>query len=77
MIILNQISYQLENNDQNVNSFNQPKNSFVNKTDFCDFTCLYTNADQFLNKRAELKRLVEIHNPSIIGITDVKPKNYR
>ena len=55
----------------------KPKTFFVNKTQSIDFTCIHTNADQFLNKRAEFKRLVEIHNPSIIGITEVKPKNYR
>lgn len=47
-----------------VNS-NAPKN----------LSCLYTNADQLMNKRSELQALTDIHQPDIIGITEVKPKN--
>ena len=41
--------------------------------------CLYTNADQFMNKRRELKTQLddEVHRPLIIGITEVLPKNSR
>lgn len=30
-----------------------------------------------MNKRNELKAMIDIHQPSIIGITEVKPKNFR
>ena len=49
----------------NVHSFNKP------------FLCLYTNADSVMNKRQELIALIEIYNPQIIAITEVKPKNLR
>ena len=42
-----------------------------------DLKVLYTNADSLLNKRVELDALIDIHNPSIIGIVEVKPKNSR
>ena len=42
-----------------------------------DLKILYTNADSLLNKRDELKALIDIHNPGIIGIVEVKPKNLR
>ncbi len=38
-------------------------------------TCLYTNADTITNKFDELKVLLELHKPSIIAVTEVKPKN--
>jgi hypothetical protein len=38
---------------------------------------MYTNADSLLNKRAELEALIEIHKPAVIGIVEVRPKNYR
>ena len=37
--------------------------------------CLYTNADQLPNKLNELKDRIELYNPDIIAITEVKPKN--
>ena len=40
-------------------------------------TCLYTNADQLMNKRQELLAAIDIYNPGIIGITEVKPKSSR
>ena len=44
----------------------------------CDnISCYYTNADQFLNKRAEFSAAMEIHSPEIVGITEIKPKNGR
>ena len=41
------------------------------------FTCLYTNADRLMNKRSELKAYIDIYQPDIIGITEVKPKTER
>ena len=62
-----------------VNSVNKSsckKNSslFVNKS---NCKCLYTNADQYMNKRNEMNILVEEHQPDIVGITEVKPKQPR
>ncbi len=37
--------------------------------------CLYTNADALTNKLSELKALIKIHKPEIVGVTEVKPKN--
>ena len=42
-----------------------------------NIVCLYTNADQFLNKRSEFSVAMEIYNPDIVGITEVKPKTSR
>ena len=39
--------------------------------------CLYTNADQFLNKRSEFLVAMEIYKPDIVGITEIKPKTTR
>ena len=39
--------------------------------------CMYTNTDTVTNKISELKASVENHNPWIIIITEVIPKNYR
>lgn len=36
-----------------------------------------TNADIFLNKRAEFQAIIDLHKPDIIGITEVLPKNGR
>ena len=38
---------------------------------------MYTNTDIVTNKMPELKAYVENHNPWIITITEVIPKNYR
>ena len=51
-----------------VNSVNR---SFVNKS---NCKCLYTNADQYMNKRNEMKILVDENQPDIVGITELKPK---
>ena len=40
-------------------------------------TCFYSNADSLLNKRTELSVEIEIHNPDIIAICEVKPKTCR
>ena len=40
-------------------------------------SCIYTNADQLNNKFNELQLLVKTHDPDIIAITEVKPKNCR
>ena len=37
-------------------------------------TCLYTNADSLLNKRAELKATISSILPDVIAITEVYPK---
>ena len=39
--------------------------------------CMYFNADSLLNKRDELKLLLDEHKPMVVGITEVTPKNYR
>ena len=36
--------------------------------------CMYTNADSIANKWSELETLVCIHQPDIIGITEIFPK---
>ena len=38
---------------------------------------MYTNTDCILNKRNELEAMIEIHNPTIIGIVELKPKKCR
>ena len=37
--------------------------------------CMYTIADQLKNKLSEMKVRVSNSMPSIIGVTEVKPKN--
>ena len=37
---------------------------------------MYTNADSLLNKRHELEFQVRENKPHIIGISEVKPKNF-
>ena len=39
--------------------------------------CTYTNADCLTNKVSELRLLIRNHKPTIVGITEVKPKNFR
>ena len=55
-------------NKKHVNS------SYVNNG---KLSCIYTNADQLNNKFNELQLLVKTHDPDIIAITEVKPKNCR
>ena len=38
---------------------------------------LDTNTDQYMNKRNEMKALIEINQPDIVGITEMKPKHAR
>ena len=38
---------------------------------------MYTNSDSLLNKRDELQALLEIHDPDIVAITEISPKNCR
>ena len=40
-----------------------------------DLHCLYTNADQFVNKRDDLVMSIAGDKPDIILITEVIPKN--
>lgn len=39
--------------------------------------CTYTNADCLTNKVSELRLLIRNHKPTIVGITEVKPQNFR
>ena len=66
-------------NVHSVNSYQKDFSDFSNSSSVNNQNCkcLYTNADQYLNKRNEMKALVEIHQPDIIGITEVKPKQAR
>ena len=43
----------------------------------CTLACMYFNADSLLNKRDELKLLLDEHKPMVVGITEVTPTNYR
>ena len=61
-------------NVNNVNKCENKKSSFVNKS---NCKCIYTNADQYMNKRNEMNILVEEQQPDIIGVTEVKPKQPR
>ncbi len=36
---------------------------------------MYTNADTITNKFAELQILITIHDPAVIAVAEVKPKN--
>ena len=42
-----------------------------------DCLCLYTNADKYMNKRSEMKTIIETSQPDLVGITEVKPKQSR
>lgn len=74
--------------DKDVHSFKQNVHSSVkcSSHDFVDkrslhkletMSCVYTNADCLTNKMGELRLLARNHKPTIIGITEVKPKNSR
>ncbi len=60
------------NNNPNVQSVNN--NSSFHCTKF-GLTCLSTNADNLRNKLAELNHIISIHNPDIIAVQEVFPKN--
>lgn len=49
--------------------------SDVNNDFLSSGVCIYTNSDNLLNKRAEFKAIIEHHDPMIMAITEVKPKN--
>jgi len=54
---------------RNVNSNNG--NIRVSKsTHDMKLKCFYSNADQMMNKRDELKLLIQQHKPVVIGITE-------
>ena len=55
-------------NKKHVNS------SYVNNG---KLSCIYTNVDQLNNKFNELQLMVKTHDPDIIAITEVNPKNCR
>ena len=40
-----------------------------------NLSCIYTNADSLLNKRAELSAIIVQHAPDVICITEFAPKN--
>ena len=68
----------LNNKNSRVQSVHNNKTSssdpFVN---IPNCKCIYTNADQYMNKRNEMKALIEINQPDIVGKTEVKPKHAR
>ena len=37
--------------------------------------CLYTNADNLMNKRLELEATIDVNNPDVILVTEYAPKN--
>ena len=59
---------QLSKKRSNVNSVNR----FID-----NITCFYTNADQFPNKFSEFQTRIRDTKPKVIGITEVKAKNYK
>lgn len=40
-------------------------------------TCIYTNCDSYLNKRAEFQAVLDLHEPALIAMTEIKPKHSR
>ncbi len=60
------------NNKPDVQSVNN--NSSFHCTKF-GLTCLSTNADNLRNKLAELNHVISLHNPDIIAVQEVFPKN--
>ena len=65
------------NRNKKMSNVNSVNSDVYNATFDSFLTYMYINADSLLNKRAELSALIEIHKPEIIGIVEVKPKNYR
>ena len=57
------------NSDKRKNPNNDKKNNVDHK-----LRCLYTNADDLMNKRNELLASIEVNHPDIIAITEVLPK---
>ena len=59
----------------------QPPTGDVTETSRCvnivisSFTCFYFNADSLLNKRNELRLAISQHQPMIICISEILPKN--
>ena len=59
----------------------QPPTGNVTETSRCvnsvvsSFTCFYFNADSLLNKRNELRLAISQHQPMIICISEILPKN--
>ena len=39
------------------------------------FRCVYTNADCLTNKLTALQECIDLNNPDIVAITEIKPKN--
>ena len=68
----------LNNRHSRVQSIHNNKTSssdpFVN---ISNCKCIYTNADQYMNKRNKMKALIEINQPDLVGITEVSPKHAR
>ena len=68
-------------NNKNTSNNNIPKKKQKTETPFKlkGIPCLYTNTDCLTNKMEELKLIIRdsTHTPMIIGITEVKPKNFK
>ena len=58
---------------KNVNNVNIVQNV----TSYSSVQCMFTNCDSLPNKMDELKALVDLHKPKIIGLNEIKPKNSR
>ena len=48
-----------------------------NKNKESKLYCMYTNTDTLTNKMPELNGQIVEHQPSVITVTEVNPKNYR
>ena len=55
----------------NHNIFNHAFNESV---DSSSFKVLYTNCDSLLNKKSELECVVEIQQPKVILLSEIRPK---
>ena len=67
---------EVNDNDEDKN-INNNKNKEKRKNIQKNIKCMYTNIDSFMNKRVELKTVIEDQKPDIIAITEMKPKNAR
>jgi hypothetical protein len=60
-----------------LNSKNIFQRSKEFKNIFKTYFKLFIIVDQMMNKRDEIQALIETHQPAVMGITEVKPKNNR
>jgi hypothetical protein len=63
---------QNRNNNSNMNSISTPA-GFRKKG---NIKCFYFNADGLLNKRDELRLLMDLHKPDLVCISEYLPKNF-